>query len=244
MVEIQKNKLNVAKYVLTVAIILGLIVVFFIIYKYQIQGEAVPPFRISKMVVVSTVKTDNLQLEEGTYNANLIQNNDVKIAIEKNSEYKKEAIIRKITINNIQIDKKNTQGNIEIYRPVDGIYKYEENYKINDSIEYEGAQETYVSEENVQISNQGGIIDLAVIVKDLGKVQYKDNEAVKVDGTLLKSIGVEDIGFEVNFDLIIELQSNVKLKTKITLNLPAGDILENGVQTIEEENLHTVFKRI
>lgn len=239
-----KNQLNIAKYVLTVSIILGLIIVFFIIYKYQIQGEAIPPFKLSKMVVVSTVKTDNLQLEDETYNADLIQNNDIKIAIEKNPEYKKEAIIRKITINNIQIDKKNTQGNIEIYRPVDGIYKYEEKYKINDTIEYEGAQETYVSEDNVQISNQGGIIDLTAIVKDLGKIQYKDNEAVKVDGTLLKSIGVENVQFELSFDLIIELQSIVRLKTKIILNLPAGDILENGVQTIEEENLKVIFKRI
>ena len=46
------------------------------------------------------------------------------------------------------------------------------------------------------------------------------------------------------FDLIIELENNVKLKTKIDLELPAGNILENGIETIEETNMKTVFKRI
>ena len=244
MIVDQFKKFNVAKYISIVSIVVVLIVVFFIMYIYQIKGEAVPPFKITKMVAVSTVRTQNLQLIDNVYNADLVQNNDIKIAIEKNPEYKKEAIIRKITINNIQIDKKETQGTIEIYRPVDGVYKYEEPYKIGDKIEYEGAQETFVSEENVQISNQGGIIDLGVIVKDLGKIQYNDNEAIKVDGTLLKRAGIENISFELKFDLIIELESNIKLKTKVKLDLPAGNIVEDGIGTIEQTNLNMVFKRI
>ncbi len=244
MFNYQWNKINLIKYISIIIVIISLIVVLFIIFKYQVEGEAVPPFKISKLVAVSTVKTDNLQLEDDKYSADLIQNNDLKIAIEKNPEYKKDAIIRKITLNNIQIIPKETDGTIEIYRPVDGVYKYEEKYKINDSIEYEGAQETYVSEDNIQISNQGGIIDLSVIVKDLGKVRYTDNEAIKVDGTLLKQAGVEQLSFEIKFDLIIELQSNIKLKTKMKLELPAGNILENGVETLEQIDLDAVFKRI
>ena len=50
--------------------------------------------------------------------------------------------------------------------------------------------------------------------------------------------------YQVSFDLIIELENNVKLKTKIDLELPAGNILENGIETIEETNMKTVFKRI
>ncbi len=48
---------------------------------------------------------------------------------------KENAIIRKVTINNIQIDKKNTAGNIEIYRPSMGtkLYDYKEMYEIKDS---------------------------------------------------------------------------------------------------------------
>ena len=81
-------------------------------------------------------------------------------------------------------------------------------------------------------------------MRNIGKIQYNDNEAIKVDGTLLKRAGVENVSFELKFDLIIELQSNIKLKTKITLDLPAGNIIENGIETIEQENLDVVFKRI
>ena len=61
---------------------------------------------------------------------------------------------------------------------------------------------------------------------------------------MLKQIGEDRLKYQVSFDLIIELENNVKLKTKINLNLPAGNILENGIETIEETNMKTVFKRI
>lgn len=183
---------------------------------------------------------------EETYTADVIQSNDIKIAIEKNPEYKKEAIIKNIIINNIQINPKETKGNIEIYRPSTGIknYEYIEQYEIGDKIVYEGEQETYTKGEKLQIANQGGIIDFSIIVNNLGTVTYNEDEAIKVDGTLLKQIGIEKISFEVKFDLIIELESDIKLKTKITLDLPTGNILENGIETIEQTDMKTVFKRI
>ena len=124
------------------------------------------------------------------------------------------------------------------------LYDYKEEYKITDSIEYIGAQETYLKGENLAISNQGGIIELSIIVNDLGKIKYNENESLKVNGTLLKQVAVRDLDYQVKFDLIIELQNNLKLKTKITLDLPTGNILENGIETLEESNMKTVFKRI
>lgn len=246
MLDYQKKKLNIAAYISVLAIIIILIVVFFIMYKYQVEGESVPPFKISKLVAGSTAKTENLQLVDGVYSAEVVQSNDVRIAIEKNPEYKKEAIIRKITINNIQIDAKETKGKIEIYRPSMGTktYEYIDKYKIENQIEYEGEQETYTKGEVLQIANQGGIIDFSIIVNDLGTIKYNENEVIKVDGTLLKQIGIEQMSFEVKFDLIIELENDIKLKTKITLDLPTGNILENGIETIEQTDMKTVFKRI
>lgn len=246
MINYQNKKLNITAYISVLAIIIILIVVFFIMYKYHVEGEAVPPFKISKLVAVSTAKTENLQLTDGTYSAKVVQSNDIRIAIEKNPEYKKEAIIRKITINNIQIDAKESKGNIEIYRPSMGTknYEYIDQYKIDNQIEYKGEQETYTKGEVLQIANQGGIIDFSIIVNDLGTITYNENEATKVDGTLLKQIGIEQISFEVKFDLIIELENDIKLKTKITLDLPTGNILENGIETIEQTDMKTVFKRI
>lgn len=246
MLDYQNKKINIVAYASVLAIIIILIVVFFIMYKYQVEGESVPPFKITKLVGVSTAKTENLQLTEGVYTADVLQSNDIKIAIEKNPEYKKEAIIKNIIINNIQIDAKETKGNVEIYRPSMGTknYEYIEQYKIDNQIVYEGEQETYIKGETLQIANQGGIIDFSIIVKDLGTITYNENEAIKVDGTLLKQIGIEEMSFEVKFDLIIELENDTKLKTKITLDLPTGDILENGIETLEQTDMKTVFKRI
>ncbi len=242
----QDKKINIGAYILAVIVTIALIVVFFMMYKYQVEGEAVPPFKISKMVVVSSAKTENLELIDGVYNADIIQNNDIKISIIKNPEYKKEAIIRKITINNIQIDKKQAIGDIEIYRPSRGakLYDYKEEYKIQNNLEYVGAQETYLKGENLEISNQGGIIEFSIIESNIQKLKYNENETVKVDGTLLRQIGKERLSYKVYFDLIIELESDLKLKTKITLDLPTGDIFENGIETLEETNMKTIFKRI
>jgi len=246
MLRYQDKKFNTALYISFLAIIIILIAVVFIIYKYQVEGEAVPPFKISKMIVASTAKTENLQLTEGVYTADIVQSNDIKIAIEKNPEYKKEAIIKKVTINNIQIDSKETKGNIEIYRPSKGIklYEYQEQYKVQDVLGYEGEQETYIKGDTLQIANQGGVIDFSIIAKDLGKITYNENEAIKVDGTLLKQLGIDNISFEAKFDLIIELENDIKLKTKIILDLPTGNIIENGIETLEEKEMKTVFKRI
>ena len=96
----------------------------------------------------------------------------------------------------------------------------------------------------MQISNQGGILDLSIIVNNLGTITYNENEAIKVDGTLLKQIGIEEISYQVKFDLIIELEDDINLKTKITLDLPTGNILENGTEITEITEMKTVFKRI
>ena len=131
MLNYKNKKLNVPAYIATLVIVITLIIITFIIYKYHVEGEATPPFKISKINVVSTAQTENLQLQEGTYIADIVQNNDVRIAIEKNPDYKKEAIIKKVIINNIQIDSKGTKGDIEIYRPSEGakLYEYQEQYK-------------------------------------------------------------------------------------------------------------------
>lgn len=246
MIGLKKQKINIMLYISILIIIIALIVVFFIMYKYNVEGEAIPPFKVSKMVVVSSAKTENLQLKDGKYSADIVQNNDIRIAIEKNPEYKKEAIIKKVILNNFQIDQKDTLGNIEIYRPSKGIksYEYIPQYKIQDMIEYIGEQETCVKGDTLQIANQGGIIDFSIILNNLGNVIYNENEALKVDGTLLKQIGIEKLEYRISFDLIIELESGIKLKSKITLDLPTGNILENGIETSDESDLKIVFKRI
>ena len=53
-----------------------------------------------------------------------------------------------------------------------------------------------------------------------------------------------NIDFTISFDLIIETESNHRFKSNISLNLPTGNILEDGVGTLEDTEMKDViFKR-
>ena len=57
-------------------------------------------------------------------------------------------------------------------------------------------------------------------------------------------IKAEDMNFKITFDLIIETESDHKFKSNITLDLPTGNILQDGVGTLEDTQLeNVVFKR-
>ena len=54
----------------------------------------------------------------------------------------------------------------------------------------------------------------------------------------------EEIKFEISFDLVIETNSENRFKSRITLNLPTKNILEEGVGRLEETELkNVIFKR-
>ena len=98
----------------------------------------------------------------------------------------------------------------------------------------------------MKVSNQGGIIELSVAQYNLGEITYKENEQIPVDGTLLKSLNIDNknVFFKLTFDMIVELEGNLKFKTTITMDLPKGDIIENGIEIYEHTDFKSVFKRI
>lgn len=248
MIQVGNKKFSLVGYIIVLIIIFILIVVVFSMYKYSVEGESKPPFIISKIIVTSSAQTSNLTQNETGYTATILQNNDIKIAIEKNSEYKKEEKITKITINNIQITDTNDISKIAVYRPSTGtnLYEYLEQYKVTEELEYFGSTETNIKSNNLQISNQGGILEFSVAQYNLGEMEYKENEQTAIDGTLLNNIGKnsEDISFKLTFDMIIEVESGTKFKTTITMDLPKGDIAQNGVEIYEHTDFKAVFKRI
>lgn len=247
MIEIQRKK-SKEKYVILFFIILIFCTTFFIMYKYHVEGEKNIPFNITKFLVVSSAKTENIELNENIYEANVIQKNDLYIAIEKNKEHSKEDAIKKITINNFKIVEDSKKGNVKIYRTSLGTnnYEYIENYEIKDSIEYTGAKETNLKTENMTISNQGGVIELSVILNDLGKVTYNEDDNILSDGRLLNRLQItsEEIRKTITFDMYIELVGGNTFKTTISLEMPTGDIVNDGVNTNEIDLSKLVFKRV
>lgn len=247
MIEIPRKKSN-QKYIILFFLTLILFTTFFIMYKYYVEGEKNLPFNITKIVLVSSAQTEDIEINENIYEANVIQKNDMYFAIEKNNNYSKEDAIKKITINNFKIIEKGEKGLLKFYRTSLGInsFDYTENYEINDRVEYVGSKETNLKLENMIISNQGGVIELSAIITDLGKISYSENDNISADGSLLKRLELtnEEIKHIASFDMIIELTGGNTFKTKITMELPVGDIVNDNVCTKEIEVSKLVFKRI
>ena len=216
-----------------------------LMFKYHVEGETNLPFVLKKINIISTAESDLNQDEEGIWHAGILQKNDLFFTIEKNSEYKKEELIKKVSFENFQVTKTNENMVVEIYRPTISVstYNYSEEYKIQ-NLEYLGGQST--NTEVLQINNQGGLIGFSITSGNLGEYIFSENEKLPSDGRLLAKAGIksEDINFKISFDLIIETESNHRFKANITLDLPTGNILEEGVGSLEETQLeNVVFKR-
>jgi len=249
MMELNSNKINTKKYLFVLLFVLALSIVAFIIIKYNVEGEKNIPFSITKLMIISSAETEELESNDNLYQANIIQKNDIYLAVEKNENYKKQDAIKKIILNNFNVIKEGKNGKLKIYRTAmeEQAFNYNENYEIKDGIEFVGDLKTNLKAEKMTVANQGGLLEFSIVLNDLGKLTYGENENISSDGTLLKKLNLatEDIKKDISFDMIIELASGKTFKTTINLELPVGDITEEGVCTNENIDLNKlVFKRI
>ena len=215
--------------------------------KYSVKGEQNLPFNLKKINIISTAESDIVQDDAQNWHAGILQENDIFIVLEKNANYKKEDTIKNVKLENFNIEKTNDKMQIKMYRPQnnDFEYIYTDEFKFEDSLQFEGSTDTNL--ETLQINNQGAKIGFSVAVDNLGEYKFSLNEKVPSDGKLLAKAGLktEEIEFKLNFDLIIETGAGNKFKSNITMNLPTGDILTEGVSTYEDTELKDIiFKRI
>ena len=73
-----------------------------------------------------------------------------------------------------------------------------------------------------------------------------DEEEIRHDGTILSkaNIDYEDIKFNISFDISIELISGTTYTGTLTLDMPAGNILQEGTSNTEKTDFSDViFKR-
>ena len=239
------KKRTIHAFVLIFILIMIILIASLLMFKYHVEGETNLPFELKKINVISTAESSITQDEEDIWHAGILQKNDIFFVIEKNGEYKKDEAIKKISFENFQVTKTNDNMVVEIYKPTTTVntYNYSEEYKIQ-NLEYVGGQST--NTETLQINNQGGLIGFSVTSGNLGEYIFSENEKLPSDGRLLEKAGIkaEDMNFNISFDLIIETESNHKFKANITLDLPTGNILQDGVGTLEDTELtNVIFKR-
>ena len=241
------NKRTIHLYIIIWILILLIIISGFTMVRYFVKGEDKIPFQISKMFTVSTAKTKNLNLEDKKYTADIMQINDIYISIEKNQKYKKDDLIKEISLENFRIIEGGRKGDFEIYKEnkKNDKFIYTEENKQN-QIVYKGVHILDLENDDLEIANQGGIIKLSIIFNNLGNIEYSVNDNVNRDGTLLNGLGLsyDDIKAKISFDLKIKLESGNNFYTNIILDLPVGNILQNGISSEEYSNIQNlVFKR-
>lgn len=237
-----EQKKNKNKFIILLVVIL-IITVISIVLKVFILNNNEVPFEISKIIVVSGLRAEDKEDEENLFNLNLIQSNDIYINISSSKNNNEQEFIDKVTIGNFYISNVPTKGNIHIYRPNDetGRIKNSTEYQIEDSWTLIGDDKNDFA--NLKISNQGGIVLLNCSNEYL--VNYVSNDdSIVYDGSLFKKVGVtkEEIEFEISFDISIELKSGKKYKTILSLEMPTGDVIEQGTVSTEINADDILFK--
>ena len=239
------RKSFIKKYIAIFFIAIIAIIVLSVMIKYSVEGETNMPFKISKIMIISTAGGIENEKSSNKWDLNIIQSNDIYIDIIKNKNYTEKEIIDKVTINNLKIENMPIKGDIKIYRPSNSkvTFKNKEEYKINDELIYTGNETSNI--ENLKIANQGGLILLRCVNENLGNYVSNEDEEIKHDGTLLGKIGLsnEEIKFSISFDISIELKSGKKYKAAIETELPSGNLIQEGTTNYQINGSEIVFKR-
>ncbi len=239
------------KKIVHICVILGIIVLILIIagiimLRYQVEGETNLPFELSKMIVVSTAESNEIEAVADTkWNFSVNQYNDIYLEIQKNDEYTKNINIKNITFENFVIEKNSGAENIKLYRAnSEGKVVEDEAHLVGSSLTYKGEKETNLDE--LKISNQGSIILLRSVNQNVCEVRSNDEEIIH-DGTLLAkgNANSEDLNYKLSFDVVIETSRDIKYKGTISIELPTGDVQTQGKTQLEKTDFSDViFKRM
>ena len=228
-----------------VIIVVILFIVGVLVLRYNVEGETNMPFELSKIAIISSQEGIDDGQTDTRWSYDIHQANDIYLYIDKNDNYGKTEVIKSIHIDNVHIDAENTE-NIKLYKPdvqeENVIFKYKDE-DIVQSLEYIGDMESDLK--NLKIANQGGIIAFRCSNNYVAK--YKSNDEEINHNELLKKANVTNEALHINlsFYLTIKLESNKEYQAEIKLELPTGDIVENGNTGIEITDFDDViFKRI
>lgn len=227
-------------------IIIILMGVVSVMLKYEVEGEKNLPYNLSKILVVSTV--EGIQNDDGQniFNINVKQANDLYLYIDKTDST--DETIKQITLTNFNVNKAPEKGQLAIYRPtgeINNLYTYSEQNYFGSSLTYAGSAIDDLK--TLEISNNGGVIGCRISLDDLGIFVSNETTEIVYDGSLLQNLGitVDDIKFNISFDIQIETSENVTYQGTISIDLPAQDLIEKGSSNFEVTDFSdVVFKRV
>lgn len=240
----KKNLVKRCLFLVSIAIIL--MIVISIIIKYDVEGKKRLPFSISKILLVSTVDGHVVDDPANIWNIGVTQVNDVFMYINKTIDG--DTTIKEIKFENFNVNKTPQKGKVKLLRPtgeLSNLYTHSEQDYLNESITYTGG--VIDDMKSLEIANNGGILGFRFSIEDLGSYVSNENQEIIYDGRLLSNlgIGIEEIKFNVSFDIIITTSNNVSYKGTIKLDMPVDTVIEEGSSNLEITDFNdVVFKRI
>ena len=214
--------------------------------QYNVEGDEHIPFEISKISIISSVEGYDVEDVENKWNLEVNQNNDIYMYINKNEEYDKTETIKSVLLENFSIVSAPKVGELKLLKPDSNIesviFKNSTENEV-DKIEFAGSTDSSIKEQ--KISNQGGLVVFRYAIKNIGN--YISNEAEEITHSeLLKDLGINygDLKFKVSFDIKISLDSKKEYDAKCELELPIGNVVDEGTQSIENIDVTAIkFKR-
>ena len=228
-----------------IIVVVILFIVGMLILRYHVEGETNMPFELTKITMISSQEGISDGQTDTKWSYDVHQANDIYLYIDKNDNYHKTEIIQSVMIDNIQVEADNRE-HIKIYKPdaqeEKVIFKYKDE-DIVESLEYLGDVESDLK--NLKISNQGGII--AFRCSNNYVTKYKSNDEEINHNELLKKANIanESLQMKVSFSLTIKLEDGKEYQAEVKVDLPSGNVVEEGNTSIEVTNLEDIiFKRI
>ena len=241
-----RTRKKVLKIVVTIAIVISILfVVMMWLLTYHEEGETNIPFKISKIVLISSTDGEKAEGLQTQWAIDVNQNNDIYLYIDKNKNYGKTELIENVKISNFNISKETEKGQIKIYKPTteeSKMFRNTQEFEINE-ITYTGELESNIKQS--QISNQGGLIVFRCANNNIS--QYISTSATKVNyNQLLKLTNVkqEDLNLRLSFDIEIKVVNKKTYQATVELELPVQDVITNGTTNIEITNLEDIVFKI
>ena len=220
---------------------------------YHEEGETNIPFKISKIVVVSStdgknnnIKTPGEELSTGiNWDINVSQNNDIFLYIDKNKNYGKTEFIENVKIKNFNIEKETQKGEIKIYKPSTEENKVFDNIQeleINELI-YNGDIEPNIK--NLKIPNQGGIIAFRCANNNISRYTASGGTDINYNNLLsMTNVSQEDLNMNISFDIEIKVLNKKTYQATVKLKLPVEDVITKGTTNLEITDLEDIVFKI
>ena len=245
----ERMKKKILKISLSIVIAISILfVIMMYLITYHEEGETNIPFKISKIVVVSSsdgIAKDASQSNGAQWALDVNQNNDIYLYIDKNKNYGKTELIENVKISNFNITKENDKGQMKLYKPTTEESKMFSNVQELEMEEliYTGELESNIKQS--KISNQGGLIVFRCANNHVS--QYSANNVTEVNyNQLLQMTNVkqEDLKAKISFDIEIKVLNKKTYHATVSLELPVEDVITKGTSNLEITDLEDIVFKI